>query len=269
MKTFRLSPFILATAVAVGCSGPGSAPVAPSPSLTSPDAAADGSTLKVTAPALLSPIGGEVITDLDPDVVFGHVVPVYADEVPALQYELEIRDEQGQMAYGAMLSPSGGSSTAHELTQDLMPDSDYVWRVRARLGPYAGPWSEPGNFSTAEFFGPVPGLAGESCASAGPLEIDVVVCRRNQFGHMSERELVQFLALIAADLNAGNFAGGPWGILQKPGGNNCAGYSCDIICRGQGSSQNQYDVLIDAEGAQIPVWSDLDDIVARTCEIIR
>ena len=45
--------------------------------------------------------------------------------------------------------------------------------------------------------------------------------------------------------NAAGVSGGPFGILEKASGNNCGGYSCDIICSGQGNAQKQWDVLID------------------------
>jgi len=62
---------------------------------------------------------------------------------------------------------------------------------------------------------------------------------------------VAFLKGVAKDLNAAGISGGPFGILTKPSGNQCEGFSCDFICnpRGQG-----WDVLIDAEGAQTPIW---------------
>jgi len=43
---------------------------------------------------------------------------------------------------------------------------------------------------------------------------------------------------------------GPFGILRLRSNNNCGGSSCDIVCAGQGTSQRQYNVLPDAEGAQ-------------------
>jgi len=72
---------------------------------------------------------------------------------------------------------------------------------------------------------------------------------------MNSSQLVAFLKGVAKDLNSKGIGGGPFGILRKGGGHSCNGYSCDIICSGQGTSQQQWDVLSDAEGAQYPVWS--------------
>ena len=264
-SSFRLFTATLTlTALSVACSGPGSTPVAPSPSLIAPDAAADGSTLKVTPPSLLSPIGGVLVTDLDPDVEFGHSVPLYASSTPALQYDLEVLDEDNHLAYSRVLTPNGGTTTAHELENDLTPNEPHRWRVRARYQSYVGPWSDYATFVTEPIAG------GESCAAPGVTEVDIVVCRRAQFDHMSEEELVDFLRGIAFDLNQAGIPGGPWGILQKPIGTNCLGYSCDLICSGQGSDQNQFDVLIDAEGLQAPIWAEIGEgLVPRVCEIIQ
>ena len=57
--------------------------------------------------------------------------------------------------------------------------------------------------------------------------------------------------------------------LQKTSGANCNGYSCDILCLGNGRGQVQRDVLIDAEGSQIPLWGGPIDpavMAVRTCE---
>jgi len=46
-----------------------------------------------------------------------------------------------------------------------------------------------------------------------------------------------------------------YGLLRKTGGSSCGGYSCDIICIGSGTSQQQYDILVDSDGTQGPIWS--------------
>ena len=87
---------------------------------------------------------------------------------------------------------------------------------------------------------------------------------------MSSSQLVTFLRNTARSLNANRIGGGPFGILRKGSGSNCGGYSCDIICAGQGNSQRQWDVLSDAEGAQTPKWSGpetVPHIRVDACEI--
>src|SRR6185312_16071204 len=122
-----------------------------------------------------------------------------------------------------------------------------------------GPWSATQSFRTpaappppTPSPSPSPSPApnpGGSCASR-PTEQAVVECRRAQYGHMSDSEIVAFLRGVAKDLNAHPFSGGPYGILRKTSGHNCNGYSCDIICSGTIG----HDVLADSDGAQIALW---------------
>src|SRR4029450_1895171 len=109
------------------------------------------------------------------------------------------------------------------------------------------------------------GGAGAPCGPPYPNQpFGIVQCRRSQYGHMSATDTVNFLRGVAKDLNAAGISGGPVGILKKTTGANCNGYSCDFICnpRGQG-----WDVLIDAEGAQAPIWGDVKSH-SRVCEVV-
>jgi len=135
-------------AAAAACSGSGAAALRPTPSLVSSDAAPDGSTLKVTAPTLLSPVGGVLVTDLDPDMVFGHSSPLYVSEAPGLQYEIQVVNEDDEIDYSTILAPSTAAMTSHEIQGELRETEPYTWRVRARLGAHVGPWSAAGSFLT-------------------------------------------------------------------------------------------------------------------------
>jgi hypothetical protein len=53
-------------------------------------------------------------------------------------------------------------------------------------------------------------------------------------------------------------------LLVKTTGNNCDGYSCDIICAQNGADHDQYDVLLDET---FPQWNELADPTVRPCEI--
>ena len=72
---------------------------------------------------------------------------------------------------------------------------------------------------------------------------------------MSSNTKVSFLRSVATDLNAAHIAPGGFGLLRKTGGSNCSGFSCDIICAGQGNAQKQWDVLSDSDGAASPAWN--------------
>lgn len=70
---------------------------------------------------------------------------------------------------------------------------------------------------------------------------------------------------IADELNVD--AGQPlYGVLVKRTGNNCGGYSCDVICSGQGADQRQWDVL---EDETRPAFNEVGQAGMRrdVCEI--
>jgi hypothetical protein len=82
---------------------------------------------------------------------------------------------------------------------------------------------------------------------------------------MSHGDQINFLKQSARDFNAARIPNGPWGVLIKTIGNNCHGYSCDILCAGQGPGQIQVDVLINEE---IVTWGGpIFNPTVRQCEI--
>jgi hypothetical protein len=152
----------------------------------------------------------------------------------------------------------------------LTHNTTYYWRVQATDGETTSGWSNVWRFTTSGVPEAPPADPGEACGPPYPTDpYNIVRCRRSQYPTpMSESQTVAMLRGTAQDLNAMHYPGGPYGILVKSGGSNCNGYSCDIICAGQGSSQVQYDVLGDAEDRAYPTWNGpLDTIVVRTCEI--
>lgn len=138
----------------------------------------------------------------------------------------------------------------------LAPNSQLYWRVRATGGGVTGPWS-----NTAVFRTPVPIVVTPPTRPApdancgGSSALAIVECTRTKFStHMGHDEIVRFLRAAALNLNNAGIGGGPYGILRKANGESCSGYSCDILCAGSGTSQVQYDVLIDSTGAQVATW---------------
>ena len=147
----------------------------------------------------------------------------------------------------------------------------YYWRARVSDGDTISAWSATETFRTVAAPAPAPGPSpapapGGSCVLSAPLAI--VQCNRARYGFMSSTQIVSFLTQTAKDMNAAGIAGRPFGILVKDGGHQCNGYSCDILCAGNGSGQRQWDVMADAEGAQIPVWGEITGAkVIRPCVI--
>jgi len=232
--------------------------------------------VEIDVPGPIEPVGGARIGGTRP--TFRMRNPARSGPAGQLFYQLQVSANEAFAPALAMYElPEQPNETRFDAPLGLPHDQTFFWRVRSYdSGPsgVTGAWTAAQAFRTALAPpppptppppGPGPG-PGAPCGQNTPLGI--VQCRRSQYGYMSANDLVAFLRGVARDLNAAGIAGGPFGILRKPGGHNCNGYSCDIICAGQGGSQQQWDTLSDAEGAQIPVWSGpLPQLVVNTCEI--
>lgn len=251
--------FTVFTIVSLACSQSPAGPAAPSS--TEPgaaDALPDGATLKVTQPTPREPIGGIEISDLDPDLVVGNSQGMFVSDLP-LSYVFEVRDEDGRVAYTSPPIPAGpGGQTRHEVGLDLEADEVHTWRAYAVYQGQRGPFSTTASFKTFDRF-------GVSCAHAGS-ELNIVICRKLQYGRIPHDKLPEFLMRVANDLNRANMEHAPYGILIKSIGANCQGFSCDIICSDRGMHR-QWDVLIDEDGGQIPAWSRVETPTARPCQI--
>ena len=262
MRYQKLFAFVAAasTATALACSQGPIPPTAPTSTVPGPVAAGpDGATLKSTAPVAVSPIGGAEVSDPNPDLVINNASPIFVPDLP-LSYVFEVFGEEGSLVYRSQpIAAGAGGRTTHETVADLRDNEIHTWRAYAVFQGQRGPMSSTTSFKTLNRF-------GVSCAHLGdPLAI--VVCRFEQHGGMDHEEQIQFMREVAFDLNrAGLSDRGGFGILIKNEGNNCLGYSCDIICEGHGNDQNQYDILIDES---IPNWAEVDNPTVRPCEIIR
>ena len=140
----------------------------------------------------------------------------------------------------------------------LPVSSQLFWRVRAYEASALGPWSDTASFVTPTPTTPPPttgGGGGGGSACTNSTQVGVVTCRRDQFkGYMDAGSIIVFLKNVAGDMNRLGTWGSGYGLLRKTSGASCGGYACDIICRGNGTSQQQFDVLGDSEGSQTPTW---------------
>jgi len=182
-----------------------------------------------------------------------------------ITYRFEVARDAGftQLVAAANVGEQAGQTS---WSTAVAYSTSYFWRVKASDPDESSPWSALVAFSTTA--APPAPTPGGSCGSTQPQGI--LECRRSQYGaHMSSGEVVAFLRGSASDINKAGTAGGPWGLLVKTGGLQCDGYSCDILCMGNGSSQVQRDVLLDSDGAQVPVWGAPmtgSQIAVRPCE---
>lgn len=248
------------TATTIACNL--ATPVRPTPTVVT-GGTSNGASLKVSAPTPQSPANGARLTDLIISGITlsaGGATPTFATSA-ALQYEFELTGPNGfRETSGVMGNPSWRQS------RELEYATQYTWRVRAVQDGAVGPWSGNSTFTTTEL---PPEFRCRPPFMSAP--IDIMICHLNVLGgemHSADAHVV-WLSRVARDFNIARVPGGPYGILRKRTGNNCAGYSCDILCAGNGNSQLQFDVLVDD---RIPVWggggADIHDgIRVDVCEI--
>lgn len=211
-------------------------------------------------PVPLSPVSGLTTSSRSPE--FKTRNAVRSGPVGAVNYTFEIAEDQAFAAMVAIVTlGEQASETKFTIAQQLKASTKYYWRVRAFDANTASAWSLTQSFVTpAPVVTPPPSPPPSTPPSSGVCNSSnpdtIIKCERNKYGYMSSSQLLEFLKASARSLNRNNISGGPFGILRKGGGSNCGGYSCDILCAGQGTGQRQYDVLGDVEGAQAAGWGD-------------
>jgi len=193
--------------------------------------------------------------------------------IGAVTYEFQVSSVPGFTAIvAAGLRGETGGSTGFVPDGDLASATTFYWRARATDFETTSGWSSTMSFRTpAAVAGPSPSpgpAPGAPCDSSNAETI--VKCERNKYGHMNDGQLLEFLRATARSLNRNGISGAPFGLLRKTSGSQCSGYSCDILCAGQGNSQRQYDILGDVEGAQNAGWGaphTFPGIRVDVCEI--
>lgn len=220
----------------------------------------------INEPLAAAPAKTVTITQTKPTFTIGNSST--SGPVGAISYRLELAKDVGFSQLVAIWNVAQQPDhTTFEAPVDLGYSTVYFWHVRGLDQTTTGPWSATESFKTPDAPKPVPtptpGGGGGSCASLKSPNA-IVQCRRAQWGHMSSGDIVNFLSSTARDLNAAAVGGNPFGILKKSTGNNCNGFSCDIICNGGGQG---WDVLSDSEGAQTANWGDPIPISGASCVI--
>ena len=135
-------------ALTAACGESKRTPVAPDAGgVPGPDANADGSTLKATAPAIVSPSGGSQATD-PLTFVASKSTGKFADITPSYQFQVRsgstVVFDSGTVGGGG----AGNNVTFSPGPSNIQPDTDYTWRVRAVLGNAVGSWSSDGAFKS-------------------------------------------------------------------------------------------------------------------------
>jgi hypothetical protein len=135
------------------CTSSSSTPLTPTNPNTggSSSSAADGSTLKASAPVPQSPVGGakpESPATLRVSVASA----TYSTAALPPQYRFQVFNSANVMVENALVN-----SNSYAVAADLVVNQTYTWKARAELNGYVGPWS-----STASFVAPETAFLGVS-----------------------------------------------------------------------------------------------------------
>ena len=145
-RRFTVTATAALLALAIACSKQAATPVSPSTNgATGADAAADGSTLKVSAPGVVSPVNDAQQTDV-PTLTASASTAKFSGTTPALTYRFQVFD-----AGNNMVQDSGQvSGLTYRPTAQLAFKVRHTWRVRAESGSAIGPWSSAASFISSE-----------------------------------------------------------------------------------------------------------------------
>lgn len=145
MKFFRVGICLALLSAAAACTQASQSVTAPSAATGGSTAnAADGSTLKVTAPALVSPTDGSRAEDRRPTLIWLNSTGKYGPM--GVAYDIELSSPTATV-YSRTVGESPDLG-AHLVEIELDYDQVYSWRVRAHVGnpDSVGPWSSWASF---------------------------------------------------------------------------------------------------------------------------
>ena len=211
----------------------------------------------LTVPGAVSPINNTQVASRRPTLTIRNSDRNSA--VGRVSYFFVVAKDQAftQIAASGMVDEAG--TTSWTVDRELDYGLTHYWRVRATDFEITTDWSTTQVFRAPGAPAPTPGPSPGPTNPGGPCNFgdpeSIVRCERAKYGFMSRSQMLEMMRNTARSLNRNGIAGGPFGVLRKDGGNQCGGYSCDVLCAGQGTGQRQWDVLGDIEGAQNPGWA--------------
>lgn len=147
MTCIRVGTCLALLTVAAACTQAPLSVTAPTSTLGGSTAdAADGSTLKVTPPATVSPANAERAEDRNPTLVWLNSTGRYG--AIGVAYDLQLWLANGAAPIYERTVGESPDLGAHRVELTLDYDQMYSWRVRAHLGDAVGPWSSYSQFMT-------------------------------------------------------------------------------------------------------------------------
>lgn len=146
MKHVSVVAVVAIVALGVSCTGTPMSPTSPSAAAGGQTAANDdGSTLKVTAPGIVSPFDSERTDSRRPTLIWTNSSGKHTPF--GFFYEIELVDSTDKVIYSQTVGETAGGGS-HQVPTDLAYDTVYAWRIRAGLESNRGPWSVWGIFRT-------------------------------------------------------------------------------------------------------------------------
>jgi hypothetical protein len=138
---------LLAAALAGACADGNDNPLSPSAAVPlGTGAASDGSTLKATAPAAISPVNNQRLDTPEILLTIRNSTANFASPVP-LAYRFEVYNAAGALVYQSGLVPGESDGTTdHAVTAQLDGDQTYTWQSRAEFSGAFGPWGARASF---------------------------------------------------------------------------------------------------------------------------
>lgn len=138
---------LLAAALAGACADGNDNPLSPSAAVPlGTGAAPDGSTLKATAPAAISPVNNQRLDTPEILLTVRNSTANFASPVP-LAYRFEVYNAAGARVYQSGLVPGEGDGTTdHAVAAQLDGDQTYTWQSRAEFNNAFGPWGARASF---------------------------------------------------------------------------------------------------------------------------
>ena len=143
---FRVIGLAACLALAIACSRQSSAPTTPTGAAASASAndAADGATLKVTAPTVISPLNFLKLDKLPVTLAAGAATGTFG-AVTGLSYRFQVMNPAGTVIQEAVVA-----GLTLDTASDLPEATKFTWRLRAEAQGAWGPWSSTGSFETPD-----------------------------------------------------------------------------------------------------------------------
>ena len=197
-------------------------PLTPAPNVpSSPASAPDGTTLKVGAPTLVSPINSDIINTQQVTLTISGAPGLFTNQ--AFNYDFELQTDAG-----AVVAQATVNGTTFTVPATLTINSAYRWRSRATLNGAVGPWSGLGRFQTPRLSIPT----AASSDSVWKTWFFAIIDLRGVGPIASAQALTALIPdfNVAGVLLETNSAGQPRGRIYLPTGNpnNKFGRSVDI-----------------------------------------